>query len=101
MAIRTEKLNDNELVIILDKQFDFSCVEDFRRAYQGPDKANKKTYVVDFKYTQYIDSSALGMLVNLQKRAAETGAQVKLTNPSEQVKKLFAISRFDKKFDIQ
>lgn len=101
MSIRTESLNEDELAIILDKKFDFNCVEEFRRAYEEPDSVTKHSYVVDFKYTQYIDSSALGMLINLQKRVAEHGGRVKLTNPSDQIKKLFVISRFDKKFDIQ
>ena len=101
MTIRTESVSDQEVAIILDKQFDFNCVEDFRRAYEHPDRANKKQYTIDFKFTQYIDSSALGMLINLQKKVAESGGKVRLTNPSDQVKKLYAISRFDKKFDIQ
>lgn len=101
MSIRTEEMNDNELAIVLDKKFDFNCVEEFRRAYEDPNQSNKRTYVIDFKYTQYIDSSALGMLINLQKKVSEHGGKVRLNNPSEQIKKLFAISRFDKKFDIQ
>ena len=101
MTIRTEKINDQEIAIILDKQFDFNCVEAFRKAYEHPEHQAKRSYVVDFKYTQYIDSSALGMLINLQKKVAETGGKVKLSNPSEQIRKLFVISRFDKKFEIQ
>lgn len=101
MSIRTEAINEQEVAIILDKQFDFNCVEDFRRAYDHPDRSGKKNYVVDFKYTQYIDSSALGMLINLQKKASQNGGRVKLINSNDQVKKLFVISHFDKKFDIQ
>ena len=101
MSIRTEQLSDNEVAIILDKTFDFNCVEEFRHAYDKADESKKIHYVVDFKFTQYVDSSALGMLINLQKTADQTGGKVKLANPSEQLKKLFAISRFDKKFTIQ
>ncbi len=101
MSIRTETLNDKEMAIILDRQFDFNCVEEFRRAYDHPERLGKKTYVIDFKNTQYIDSSALGMLINLQKKVALEGGSVKLINPSEQVRKLFVISHFDKKFVIQ
>ena len=102
MSIRTEDINDKETTIILDRQFDFNCVEDFRRAYDNPEKVvGKKSYIVDFKHTQYIDSSALGMLINMQKKVSEKGGVVKLINPNDQVKKLFVISHFDKKFEIQ
>ena len=101
MAIRTQETSDRELSIVLDKQFDFNSVEEFRRAYENPSHSGKKSYIVDFKFTQYIDSSALGMLINLQKSVSQSGGTVKLINPNEQVKKLFAISRFDKKFEIQ
>ncbi len=101
MAIRTEKVSDNEVAITLDQTFDFNSVEEFRRAYDNKEEEEKIHYLVDFKYTQYVDSSALGMLINLQKTAGSRGGNVKLANPSEQLKKLFAISRFDKKFTIQ
>lgn len=101
MSIRTINSSDKELTIVLDKQFDFNCVEEFRKAYDNGENANKTSFLVDFKYTQYIDSSALGMLINLQKKVAKEGGKVKLLNPNEQVKKLFVISHFDKKFDIQ
>lgn len=101
MSIQVRKKSDKEMVISLDKNFDFSCVEDFRRAYEQNVVGANATYIVDFKSTHYIDSSALGMLINLQKHVSGQGSKVLLTNPSQEVRKIFSISRFDKKFTIQ
>ena len=101
MTIQVRKSNDRETTISLDKTFDFNCVEDFRRAYELCSMEAKSTLIVDFRNTHYIDSSALGMLINLQKFVEPKGCTVMLSNPSTEIRKIFAISRFDKKFTIQ
>ena len=87
------------LTIVLDDKFDFGKVQDFRMAYSDAD--SKVTEVlVDLRQTEYMDSSALGMLLNMQKSMSANVKQFKIINCQPQVLKILTISRFDKKFDI-
>ncbi len=46
-----------------------------------------------------MDSSALGMLLNMRKHLGDT-APIRIANSRPQIKKILTISRFDKKFNI-
>ena len=81
-------------------KFDFSKVEDFRNAY-GELGADVSHITVDLSRTEYMDSSALGMLLNMQKTLAERELTYSIENARPQVAKILKISRFDKKFDIK
>ena len=88
------------LVIDVGTKFDFSKVEDFRNAYSDlSDNASHIT--VDLSRTEYMDSSALGMLLNMQKSLADKELSYSIENARPQVAKILKISRFDKKFDIK
>jgi len=48
-----------------------------------------------------MDSSALGMLLNMQKVLAERQLTYRILNTRPQIARILQISRFNKKFDIQ
>ncbi len=85
--------------IQIDGKFDFNLVQDFRAAYQQVG-TNKPKLVVDLRNTEYMDSSALGMLLNMQKNLGDTVSSITISNCRPQIKKILQISRFDKKFII-
>lgn len=88
----------NEVVTItLDNRFDYDSVEEFRRAYS---ENSGQSYIVDFRHTDYMDSSGLGMLLNMRRFLHEGAIPIKLTNCRPQVKKVLVISRFDTEFSI-
>lgn len=87
------------LTIELGEMFNFSTVKDFKNAYSdGIEKV--ETVVVDLNKTEYMDSSALGMLLNMQKVLQDQVNAFKIINAGPKVAKILEISRFDKKFDI-
>jgi anti-anti-sigma factor len=101
MTISSELSADGkELVITVDGRFDFSCHQDFRNAYQRDD-ADPDQYRIDLKGAVYLDSSALGMLLLLRDYAGGDDANVKILNPSEDVRKILHISNFQRLFVIQ
>lgn len=100
MAIHVEKLDDNEKAIVLNERFDFESVGPFRQMYESIEDVKNQTILIDFRDTMYIDSSALGMLINARSYFDSQGAKIKLVNANQEIKKIFNISRFDKKFDI-
>jgi anti-anti-sigma factor len=56
--------------------------------------------VVDLKEATYLDSSALGMLLLLRDHVGGDESRVSMVNTSSDVRKILAISNFDKLFDI-
>lgn len=100
MSIRLEKTENGGMVIKLDERFDFESVGPFRKCYETLADVESKTVLIDFSETRYIDSSALGMLINSRSFFEKIKTKVKLVNTNEQIRKIFSISRFDKKFDI-
>ncbi|MFF7708267.1 STAS domain-containing protein [Pseudomonas sp. NPDC007930] len=101
MAVSSELSQDgtSTLTITISGRFDFGAHQDFRQAYERFGK-EPKTYVVDLGGATYLDSSALGMLLLLRDHAGGDAAKVKLVNASTDVRKILAISNFDKLFDI-
>lgn len=87
------------LTIQIKGKFDFNLVQSFRQAYA--DINNKiDRIVIDLRETDYMDSSALGMLLNMKKTLGPSIDGIRISNCQPQLKKILQISRFDKKFDI-
>ncbi len=93
----TESNDPHEVVIQVSGRFDFSCHQDFMRGYKEYPKGEKR-FVVDLASTEYMDSSAMGMLLQLREHAAGDG--VKLVNGQEAVLEILRIANFDKLFQI-
>ncbi len=100
MSVTTDISPDGQkLTISIKGRFDFGSHEDFRKSYE---RLNQKpnAIVVDLKEATYLDSSALGMLLLLRDHAGGENSDVRVINGSSDVKKILAISNFDKLFDI-
>ncbi len=90
----------SEVEVCLDEVFDFKKVDEFRKAYEELDASKLKNLNINFGQTKYMDSSALGMLLNVQSCFKDDDVHIKITNTKDQIKKILSISRFDKRFDI-
>lgn len=100
MSVVTEVSPDGQkLTISIKGRFDFGKHQEFRDSYE---KIAKKpnSVVVDLKEATYLDSSALGMLLLLRDHAGGDSSDIRVVNSSSDVKKILAISNFDKLFDI-
>lgn len=100
MAISSTVSNDGrEITIKVDGRFDFSAHQSFRDAYSQADPSSAR-YVIDMTRTEYIDSSALGMLLLLRQRAGGDGDRIRLFGCTTEVSKILQISRFDRLFQL-
>ena len=100
MSVESEvSLDGKKLTIVVKGRFDFGSHQTFRESYERFYKV-PELYVVDLKDTTYMDSSALGMLLLLRDHAGGDNADVQVVNSNSDVRKILAISNFDKLFDI-
>lgn len=95
MAINTE-FKDGILKISLRDKFNFSVVEEFRAAYMN---VKPKSITIDFAQSDYMDSSGLGMLLNMRREFGDD-LPISLANCNPSIKKVLAISRFETFFAI-
>ena len=88
-------------VIKLSGRFDFNTHRDFRSAYEAliVDPAIRAV-VVDFDEVDYLDSSALGMLLMLRDKLGGGGKEISLTGVRGNVKQVLDIANFGKLFQI-
>ncbi len=100
MTIQT-KLDEVKhiLEIKITGRFDFSVHQDFRRATQEA-SSGVNQIVVDMSDTDYVDSSALGMLLVLRDKVGENKEAISLKNAKSEVRKILDIANFDKLFTL-
>ncbi|MEB0206753.1 STAS domain-containing protein [Pseudomonas sp. CCC3.1] len=100
MAVTSHVSGDGKkLTIAIKGRFDFGTHQAFREAYEKSEK-KPDSIVVDLKEATYLDSSALGMLLLLRDHAGGDNSDVRVVNSNADVRKVLAISNFDKLFDI-
>ena len=87
---------DNVTIRVIGR-FDFSMLRNFRSAYTNN---NDKPMIVtvDLSQTEYMDSSALGMLLVLREFSEKMGGTVILYKPSDGIKDILDIAKFDSFF---
>ena len=96
----SESDSGSQVRIIVTGRFDFSVHKEFRAAYINKQKAPGLSYVLDLSRTEYMDSSALGMVLLLRDHAGGDKARIKILNARPDVEKILRIANFDKLFDI-
>ncbi len=64
-------------------------------------KSDEDRVIVDFSPVQFMASSALGKLVQLNKKATEFKAKLKLCGINPQIFEVFKITKLHKVFDIE
>jgi anti-anti-sigma factor len=98
----TEKTDNQVTRLSLEGRFDFHSHRDFRSAYESVlAKPAIREIVVDFNRVDYLDSSALGMLLLLREKAEAGSKRDKLANLSGAVKQVLEIANFGKLFAIE
>ncbi|MET0126447.1 STAS domain-containing protein [Pseudomonas caspiana] len=99
MSVTSEFSSDGQqLTIFISGRFDFASHQDFRAAYEN--LGSELRYVVDLGGTNYLDSSALGMLLLLRDHAGGERSRISLVNCSPDVITILTISNFSKLFHI-
>lgn len=100
MTVSTQAMNNGKtLKISITDRFDFNIHKDLRSAYK--DNPSNLNYVIDLKGASYMDSSALGMLLQLREHAGGSKTAVTISNADQNIREILRIANFDKLMTVE
>ena len=101
MQITVEK-KDGTARLILNGRFDFSSHREFRNACdEALQTPEIKGIEADFSRVDYLDSSALGMLLLVKEKATSANKSLALANCRGVVQQVLDVANFHKLFTIR
>ncbi len=101
MGITSSASSDGQtLTIAVQGRFDFSSLQTFKNSYENVNPKSQK-YIIDLQNAEYLDSSALGMLLELREYAGNDKNNVSIINCNPDVKKILVITKLDELFSLE
>lgn len=92
---------DNNIVLKLSGRFTFDCHKEFTEHYNTIiNRSDIEKLFIDLYKVEYLDSTALGMLLLLKERAAEKNISVCLRGCNGTVKHIIEVAGFHKLFPM-
>lgn len=89
---------EDSLTIAIPGRFDSHIIDEFRASYTNLPVQGDLLYIIDLAQTEYIDSSALGMLLNFKHHVQAADGIVCIKNCKPKLKHIFEMSSFTSKF---
>ncbi|HTH93643.1 MAG TPA: STAS domain-containing protein [Rhodocyclaceae bacterium] len=97
----TTMVADGVATLGLQGRFDFNAHRDFRAATESIlSDASVESLKVDLAKVDYLDSSALGMLLMLRDKTKASNRRVSLINCHGPVRQVLEIANFAKLFEV-
>jgi len=87
----------SKVTIAVAGKFDFQLYDEFRASYADTAGGGVE-YVIDLSDTEYLDSSALGMLLLLREHAGGETSSIEIRQVSPEVRKILDVANFGKLF---
>lgn len=88
--------------IVLNGRFDFNSQRLFRSSYDTPlNDSNIRSLEIDLGDVEYLDSSALGMLLLLKERVTAAKKELILANCRGTVLQVLEVANFNKLFTMR
>jgi len=101
MAVNRQVSEDGKtLTISITGRFDITTYKDFSEAYKDKLDSISK-WIIDMADVEYLDSSALGMLLMLRERSGSDSAVIDIINCSPSVKNILKMANFDKLLNME
>ncbi|MDU4715068.1 MAG: STAS domain-containing protein [Anaerococcus sp.] len=95
-----EEKNDHLLVKLIG-DLDVYSKENFSKFCDESLKEKNENLIIDLEKLDYIDSTGLGMFINIYKDQKEKNKTVKIINAKENIKKLFKITNISDLFEME
>ena len=87
-------------VIELDESIDLYSVPELKKFCKELLKKESKRIVFNMEKLKFIDSSGLGMLVNLSHECKQTDVALKLASMSVEAERTFSLTKMQNNFEI-
>jgi anti-sigma B factor antagonist len=97
----TIRVDGDKVMVKLDGSMYVEDAADLRERLLAYSGQGYNRFVIDMTLVDYIDSSGLGVLVAIQKRALQQGGEVAITGLKGIVKELFELTRLDRVFTVR
>jgi anti-anti-sigma factor len=91
---------DKTCTIRINGRFDFNIHKEFRKGYQTVNDPQGVSFVIDMGDVDYMDSSALGMLLVLREQAGGDGSNITIKNCKSDIEKILEVSNFKNLFKM-
>jgi len=102
MSVSQEVSTDGKKVHInIAGRFDYKVSQDFRDSYRQVPGQEGVSYYIDLSAANYMDSSALGMLLLLREHAKCHRGKVFIERPSKQIDNILKVANFEQLFTIE
>lgn len=98
--IETKNIQDNFPAIILEGEVDVYTAPQLKQHLIAMLESGSKKVLIDLTSVDYLDSTALGVLIGGLKRMKEIGGNMILICPSPRIHRVFEITGLDKIFLI-
>jgi anti-anti-sigma factor len=89
--------NRDTVTIQITGRFDFRLIKDFQQVLSR----DPRQWVVDLTTVDYVDSSALGMLLLLRERVGGDSLRVQLRGVRGQPRDVLLMAKFDRMFKLE
>ncbi|PKM59418.1 MAG: anti-sigma factor antagonist [Firmicutes bacterium HGW-Firmicutes-4] len=100
-------MNSNNIIDIgktsmvsIKGEIDIYSIEKFRETIEEKMKTQAAEIILDCSELSYMDSTGMGVLIELRNKSKEMGQKIIMMNPRPNIKKLLALTGVDKIIDI-
>jgi anti-anti-sigma factor len=101
MPVTSEISNDGATITIkVSGRFDFAVQNEFRDCYYNLAESKDANFIIDMANTNYMDSSALGMLLMMREYLGGNDANISITNCSVDIKNILTVANFQSLFSM-
>ncbi len=100
LDVKTRCLDNHIAVVELAGEMDVYTTPQAKEAMLDLLEKGYYLLVVNLHGTDYLDSTALGVLVGMLKRVREQGGQLRLVSPTPRIRRLLEITRLNNVFPI-
>lgn len=101
MPVTSDVLADAKTVTIkVSGRFDFAVQNEFRDCYYNTGPGEKNDFIVDMSSANYMDSSALGMLLMMREYLGGNSADISIINCSPDIKNILTVANFQSLFKM-
>jgi anti-sigma B factor antagonist len=91
---------DGWAVLTVSGEIDIATAPSLRERLHALLAEDKRQIVIDLEDVGFLDSTALGVLVGVLKRARSEDGEVRIVCTQPRVRKVFEITRLDSAFDL-